>query len=416
MRESFRIAVRQFDSFESALRKQWADFVRHTGTALTLELVPMDLYALYHALFEVDALQNGDFDLAFINTDWLVQADRRNALVDLTAPLASDPPQDFPGGWSPSLLRLQSMRGHILGVPYHDGPETLIYRSDLFGDPTEQSAYEQLHGRDLHPPTTWEEFHQIARFFQRPQDGLYGTALAAFPDGHNTVYDFLLQLWTRGGELFDSKGRLALLSSEAEAAMAFYRAMLQDRSAIHPACHLFDSVAAGMAFAKGEVAMMVNWFGFAAMAQTSPESVVRGRVDLAPIPYSTGGASTSLNVYWLLCIPSGSPRVDLSYAFLRHCMSREMDQLLTLEGGVGCRRTTWRDPEVNAVIPFFHRLEEMHGNARELPALEIWPGIASLIDELIVEIIETQTPIPELLKETQANATRRGLDQIHRER
>jgi hypothetical protein len=58
----------------------------------------------------------------------------------------------------------------------------------------------------------------------------------------------------------------------------------------------------------------------------------------------------------------------------------------------------------------------MHGNARELPALEIWPGIASLIDELIVEIIETQTPIPELLKETQANATRRGLDQIHRER
>ena len=415
MRESFRIAVRQFDPFESALRKQWADFVRHTGTTLELELFPLDLHALHQSLFEGDALQNGTFDLAFINTDWLAQADRQNAVVDLSALLASDPPQDYPGGWSPSLLRLQSMQGRILGVPYHDGPETLIYRSDLFGDSKEQSAYVQLHGRDLHPPTTWEEFHQIARFFQRPLGGLYGAAFAAFPDGHNTVYDFLLQLWTRGGELFDSQGRLTLMTSEAEAALTFYRTMLQDGSATHPDCHHFDSVAAGMAFARGEVAMMVNWFGFAAMAQTIAESVVKGCVDLAPIPHSAGGASTSLNIYWLLCIPSGGPCADVSYEFLRHCMAREMDKLLTLEGGVGCRRTTWSDPEVNAVIPFCHRLEAMHKNARELPALEAWPQIASLIDELVVRVIQSQIPIPELLKDAQAAAARRGLARIPRE-
>lgn len=415
MRESFRIAVRQFEPFESAIRKQWADFVRQNGSALALKVIPMDLRALHHSLFEEQALKNGEFDLAFINTDWLVQADRQSAVLDLQALLHHNPPQDYPNGWSPSLLRLQSMNGRILGVPYHDGPETLIYRSDLFRDPKEQSAYARLHDKDLRPPETWEEFHQIARFFHRPYKGLYGAAFAAFPDGHNTVYDFLLQLWTRGGELFDSQDGLALISSQAEPALAFYRAVLRDRSATHPECQRLDSVGAGMAFAKGEVAMMINWFGFAAMAQTISESAVKDSVDVAPIPHSAGAASTSLNIYWLLCIPSGTKRAEVSYAFLRHCMSREMDKLLTLEGGVGCRRSTWADPEVNAIFPFFHRAEEIHRSARELPALEAWPQIASLIDELIVRVIQTEDPISDLLRDTQTTASRLGLVRIHRE-
>ena len=409
MRESFRIAVRQFEPFESALRKQWESFARKNGCALALDLVPMDLHALHHSIFEVQAQRNGDFDVAFINTDWLAQANRQNAVLDLSPFLQIDPPQNYPEGWSPSLLRLQSMHGRTLGVPYHDGPEALIYRSDLFEDPGEKAAYARLHGTDLRPPATWEEFHQIARFFQRPKSGLYGAVFAAFPDGHNTVYDFLLQLWTRGGELFDQKGNMKLMSSPAVAALNFYRALIHDHSSTHPECHRFDSVQAGMAFARGEVAMMVNWFGFAAMAQTISESAVKGCVELAPIPHSAGASTTSLNIYWLLSIPTGSPRAQMSYAFLRHCMSPEMDKLLTLEGAVGCRRSTWRDADVLAVVPFYHRLEEMHSHARELPATERWPEIASLIDELIQRVVQTQQPIHELLEDAQAAVSRMGL-------
>ena len=402
MRKSFRIAVRQFEPFESAIRKQWEIFAIQSATDLTLDLVAMDLHALYQALFEDAGLRRGDFDVAFLNTDWLALAERQNAVLDLEPFLIRNPPQDYPGGWSESLLRLQLVNHRVLGVPYHDGPETLIYRTDLFHDPAEQEAYFKLHGTQLRPPSTWEEFHQIARYFQRPKDGIYGTAFAAFPDGHNTVYDFLLQLWTRGGELFDERGRLSLASPQAAEALTFYRAMIQDRSATHPDCQVFDSVKAGMAFAAGEVAMMVNWFGFAAMAQTIASSSVKDCVDLAPIPHAEGASSTSLNIYWLLAIAAGSPRPDVSYAFLRHCMSPEMDQLLTLEGAVGCRKSTWTDPKVNRAIPFYHRLGELHKNARELPATEKWPQIASLIEELITRVVQTRIPIQELLEDTHA--------------
>jgi multiple sugar transport system substrate-binding protein len=404
MRNSFRVAVRKFDPFESAIRKQWECFAGQCASGLTLDLVAMDLHPLYGALLEDNGLQRGDFDVAFINTDWLAIADRQNAVLDLAPYISRNPPDDYPVGWAESLLRLQSVNNRVIGLPYHDGPETLIYRTDLFFDPAEQAAYFNLYGKALCPPTTWAEFRRIACFFQRPGDNLYGTAFAAFPDGHNTVYDFLIQLWTRDGELFDSSGKLALASPQAADALAFYRSMIQDQSETHPGCRDFDSVKAGLAFARGEVAMMVNWFGFAAMAQTIPTSGIRGCIDLAPIPHAEGAFSTSLNVYWLLVIAAGSPHADISYAFLRHCMSPEMDKLLTLEGGVGCRKSTWADPEVNQIIPFYHRLGELHENARELPAIEAWPQIASLIDEMIVLAIETETPIQQILEGAQARA------------
>ena len=402
MRNSFRIAVRQFDPFESAIRKQWESFAALANTRLTLEVVAMDLHALYCALFQENGLRLGVFDVALINTDWLALADRQSALLNLTPYLSRNPPQDYPVGWCDSLLRLQSAGDRVMGLPYHDGPETLIFRRDLFSDPVEQSAYFNLHGRELQPPSTWSEFHTVARFFQRPSDHLYGAAFAAYPDGHNTVYDFLLQLWTRGGELFDRRGRLSLLSPQAVDALTFYRSMILDRTATHPDCRAFDSVKSGLAFARGEVAMMVNWFGFAAMAQTIGGSAVKNCIDLAPIPHGEGSLSTSLNIYWLLAIAAGSPHARICYEFLRHCMTPEMDRLLTLEGAVGCRRSTWIDPEVSRAIPFFRRLEQLHANARELPRMEAWPQIASLIDELIAYVLQSETPVQQLLEEAHA--------------
>ena len=52
---------------------------------------------------------------------------------------------------------------------------------------------------------------------------MYGTVFAAFPDGHNTVYDFCLQLWSRGGDLTDANSAITLDTPQAAAALDFYR-------------------------------------------------------------------------------------------------------------------------------------------------------------------------------------------------
>ena len=399
--ETFRIAVRRFGPFESAIEKIWAAFEEETNSGLRLEFVPMDLHPLHEALFENGGLKNGDWDVTQINTDWLGEAHAAQALVDLRPWLEQRPPEEFPDGWTPSLLRVQAFGDVVFGLPFHDGPEVLIVRRDLFDNEAEQRAFRDRHGRDLRVPETWKEFREAARFFHRPDQNLYGTVFAAFPDGHNTVYDFALQTWTHGGELVNGAGRVVVDSAGARAGLEFYRSILNDTSAVHPRCREFDSVKSGLAFAAGEVALMVNWFGFAAMGEVVAESRVKGKVEIAPIPHAPGASSASLNCYWLYAVAAGSPHRETAYDFIRFAVSAENDRLLTLEGGIGCRKSTWRDAAVNRAAPYYHRLEELHRDARTLPRKANWAQLAEVIDRLVLETINTDRPVEEILREAQ---------------
>jgi multiple sugar transport system substrate-binding protein len=399
----FRIAVRKYPPFEQAIRAQWENFESKAQTGLQLDLVALDLHPLEDALFTSSGMRNGDWDVAFVATDWIATMYEQRCALDLAPLLRDDAPADYPQGWTDSLLRLQRIDEAVLGVPYHDGPECLIYRRDLFDDSRLRTLYQQQFGEALAPPVTWRDFHRIARFLHQPPRELYGTVFAAFPDGHNSVYDFLLQVWTRGGELFESTGSVRFDTPEAAQALSFYREILADKQAIHPDCLTLDSVAAGLAFAAGHVAMMINWFGFATMAHTSPDSAVQGRVGIADIPHEGKGTTASLNVYWILSIAAGSPHQPQAWSFLRHVLTPAMDKLTTISGAIGCRRSTWNDPDVNEAIPFYRHIEQLHANAREIPQRADWPRIASIIDRLVTDTITSDAPIEALLRQADAD-------------
>lgn len=400
-KRTFRIAARKYAAFESSIQSQWQSFEANNRTGLELEIASLDLHSLQDALLKSRGMTNGNWDIAFINTDWVSTIENQRAAIDLAPLLSADPPPGWPEGWAPSLRRLQHVEEKVLGIPYHDGPECMILRKDLFEDEVIRKRFKAQFARELGPPATWSEFHQLARFFQQPDRKLYGTGFAAFPDGHNTVYDFLLQLWTRGGELVDEQGNLQFCTREAEGALSFYRDILTDSSAVHPLCCELDSVRLGECFSAGELAMVINWFGFATSAHTAEDSHVRNCVEIGPIPSGPSGRSTSLNVYWLLSVPSGTAHPDVAWRFLRHVMTPEMDRLTTLSGAIGCRRSTWNDVEVNSRIPFYHRLAALHETAREIPMRDDWTRIAYKIDNLVTSAITTDTPIRQLLQNAQ---------------
>lgn len=399
--QSFRVAVRRYPAFERAIEQQWAAFERSARTGLRLEIGAFEVQELEHELLSSAALKDGAWDVCFVNTDWVASLHQQSGVIDLAPMLASSPPPDWPDGWTPSMRRLQCIDGAVLGMPYHDGPECLILRKDLFCDPVRQERFRALTGRDLAAPRTWQEFQETAVFFSDPARDLYGTAFAALPDGHNSVYDFLLQLWTRGGELFAPDGAVRFDTEEAERALEFYRAILGDASAVHPRCREMDSVRLGQSFAAGELAMMVNWFGFATAAHADAGSKVRDKVMVAPIPSESGHKSVSLNVYWLLAIAAGSPHANAAWKFLRHAATPQMDRLTTMAGAIGCRRSTWSDAAVNRSVPFYSAMHELHEQARELPRRADWPQIAAEIDRLVVTTLATDQPVRELLREAE---------------
>lgn len=385
-----RIAVRRFGPFESAIAKQFADFQRTTGVAATLEIVSLDLNPLHEALFAQRGLATGEWDLALLSTDWIAEAQAARLVADLRPYLASEPIADFPHGWTPSLLKPLDFAGGIWGMPYHDGPECLIVRKDL------------LAAAGLAIPNTWAAFRETARALHDPDQGRYGTVLALFPDGHNSFYDFCIHCWTRGGEPFDADGRPDLCTLQAAAALDFIRSLALDPLAIAPGAEALDSVQAGLLFCDGKVGLMANWFGFAAFAETSPDSKVRGLVDVAPLPRGENGSSVSLNVFWLIAIAAGCRNKELAWQLLRHVATPAMDKLTTTEGAIGVRRSTWADPDINYTIPYFHALDSLHEQARSLPAHPRLSAIAHAVDRLLARATATTTASAELLADAQS--------------
>ena len=188
MSDALRVAIRKFGPFESAIAKQYADFQAATGCSLRLEPVALDLNPLFETLFARGGLKDGTWDIAFIVTDWIAEAVAEGALLDLAPRMREQPVPDYPTGWAPSLTRFQSFGDAVYGLPYHDGPECLVYRRDLFADPAEQAAFAKQHGRPLavpahlgrvrdggpllHPTGSRAVGHHLRRLPGRPQHRL----------------------------------------------------------------------------------------------------------------------------------------------------------------------------------------------------------------------------------------------------
>ncbi|MNI76929.1 hypothetical protein D3C73_1331880 [compost metagenome] len=147
--------------------------------------------------------------------------------------------------------------------------------------------------------------------------------------------------------------------------------------------------------------MMINWFGFAGMCEVDANSKVKGKVGVDLLPAAAGKASASLNVYWLYTIAKGSKNKDVAYDFLKFATNTKQDKLLTLEGGIGCRLSTWKDPEVNEIIPYYHKLEQLHEVANMLPQHKNWTQIAKIIDEMVLKAMHSPEESSSLIEAAQ---------------
>ncbi|MGF7230416.1 extracellular solute-binding protein [Arachidicoccus sp.] len=397
-----RIAVRRFAPFEYALEKIWHSFAMQTGCNLDLEFCSMDLPELHQTLFEENGLTNGKWDIVQISSDWILEGINAKTIENLSPFILAKEEKNYLENWPTSLLRSQTFESNIYGIPFHDGPECLIYRKDLFESEENKATFRERFGKELTLPQNWESYFQIANFFSDLESNLYGTALAAFPDGHNVVYDFCIQIWSRGGDFIKADNSININIPQTIEGLTYYRNLIQSKNIIHPESKNFDSVKLGQAFAKGEVAMTINWFGFAAYAQLEGAPNIKNNIGVYQIPTDGKTKSISPNSYWMYSIAKGCQNKSIAYDFISFATNLFNDCLLTLEGGIGCRYSTYENKEINQKISFFYQLEKLHGNAVELPNIPTWPRVAHQIDNLMQQVINTHIPIEKLVEEAQS--------------
>lgn len=406
MPTDLRLLARPFEGFEAALETQIEAFTDAIDEDVSIERVHRPLPEI-HEEYVAGGGFDGEFDLFLCLSDWLPALADAGFLTPLSDRVAERPPPDWPGGWAESMRGLMRYGGDLYGIPYHDGPECFHYRTDLFENVREQEAFREAYGRPLHVPKTWDEFVEVAEFFTRPDEGLWGTVVAALPDGHNDVYDFLIQLWSRGGEVFE-EGEPAFQREPGVDALQFYHDLIHTHEVAPPESVEMESVESGQFWANGNAAMMWNWAGFGALAE-DPESEVFGNVGYGLIPRAAtpAGRHTSLTVNYGLTVPASSAHPDLAYEFVRHTASPEMDKVTTTGGASGCRLSTWTDPDVLREGSFYSIITEINtSTVNTLPAIPEYTTFNEILNEAVEAVVVERSASPEAALEEAAERTR----------
>ncbi|MGA8042062.1 MAG: extracellular solute-binding protein, partial [Terracidiphilus sp.] len=135
---TLRIALRNYADFENALQEE-AHLFEAVNAGVVVELVPLGIHDLYNAAIKGGGLRSGEFDLALLCSDWLAECVAKDAVEDLHTWHSQRSVANWPTGWSPTLVRPLLFGKQLSALPWHDGPECLVYRSDLFMDPNRRA-------------------------------------------------------------------------------------------------------------------------------------------------------------------------------------------------------------------------------------------------------------------------------------
>ncbi|MCS7459803.1 sugar ABC transporter substrate-binding protein [Paenibacillus doosanensis] len=393
-----RLISREFAGFEASFGVQAEHFEKLSGWRVEREFE--EIHKLYDRMVTSREALSGAHDLFLCVTDWLPEAIREGLLLPLDRFLQEDPPEGWPDAWAPSMRGLQTGEdGRIYGIAYHDGPEMFIYRSDLFTDGEERLAFAREYGYPLDVPATWKQFVDVAKFFTRPEQGMYGAVTASFPDGHNNVYDFLIHLWSRGGHLLTPDGKAAFQHEAGREALQFLVDLIHKHRVVPPEALEMDSVRSGDYFAQGGAAMMWNWAGFAAVADMPHMSKITGKVRTGLIPKGDGpqGRHMSLNIYWILGIAAGSRNPEAAYRFIKETASAEMDKATSLCGGNGTRLSTWRDEEVRRQFPYYEHIERVHQQVNSPPPIPEYPAMNEVLSHMVNDALRLKKDVASAL-------------------
>ena len=253
--------------------------------------------------------------------------------------------QLFPNAWA----EISSYNGHYYGYPFTALTTYLCYRKDLLADPASQRAFRDHYHRELRPPATWQEYLDLAEFFNRPSDHFYGTYIQG-KQGLALWYEWLNLSYSFGGNILDAPhgwqyGDIVVNSPQNVAATEQY---LRAMKFSPPDTLKYGWMEAQNALQQGSVFMGLLWNDQAPFLEDPAQSKVAGKIGYALIPSNTGRPFTQLEGLTYL-ITAGSQHPREAYKFLEWAMSQPVQVAQTLHGSSSVLRATYDDPAVKGL-------------------------------------------------------------------
>lgn len=245
-------------------------------------------------------------------------------------PALTDPDWFNLADFSPQVLRLCQVEGHLLSLPFDFSAPVFLYRKDLF----------ERYGIDV--PQTYAELVTMKRQLQAALDG-DGIAMDAFTtrttvgSGDNTWTVFPV-IRAYGGQLFDERWQPRFNTPEVVSALRVYRDMVTGPGS--PRDNLTQHFTEQRRLLRdGKLASAIFASHIFAYLNDAEQSAIAGKWDAAPPPAGPAGRFTSPWA-WAFAINAGSKQPQAAWLFMQWAASAETAALLG--AGVGpARRSAW---------------------------------------------------------------------------
>ncbi|MBC8099924.1 MAG: extracellular solute-binding protein, partial [Armatimonadetes bacterium] len=211
------------------------------------------------------------------------------------------------------------------------------YRKDLFEDAQNMADFEAKYGYALAVPQTWAELRDIAEFFTRPDEGLYGAGVYTQIDYDAITMGFENVFFSYGANWGDADNNVLGVanSPEAVAALELYRELY---SFAPPGTNNAFFAEMNDVFITGQAAMIMNYFAFFPALYNASINPYRDVTGYFPMPTgpdggryaALGGQGISINSY------ISDERKQASYDFIEWFAQEEIQMNWAALGGYTC--------------------------------------------------------------------------------
>jgi multiple sugar transport system substrate-binding protein len=335
------------------LQQLVADYEAETGIKVTVVQEPWGSFG--DRFFTEMAAQGDAWDMVIGDSQWLGQGATQGHYVELT---------DFmnENGISESVTEATltyygeypAGSGQYWGFPTEGDADGWAYRRDLFENPDEMAAFEAEYGYPLDVPQDYGQLMDIAKFFTRPDDGLYGVAIYTQKDYdaitmgvENTMFS-----WGANWQNADNETLGVVNSPEAIAAVEFYKELYDCCQA--PGLSNAFYTETNDAFIGGQSVMTMNYFAFFPALANPEVNPYAENTGFFPNPKGpTGDQYAALGGQGMSVISYISPeRQQAALDFIKWFAQEDVQQKWAELGGYTCNAKVLQSDAFLNAAPF----------------------------------------------------------------
>ena len=350
----------------------------HPGIRVKAEALPWS--SDEQRQFLVINLEGGNpgFDVMMLDCIWVPEFARAGWILDLTDRLAAGELDAH----FPAAAAAARFRGREWALPWFMNVGLLYYRADLLA---------KYHLRV--PETQAEMVAAIRRVRAGERNPRLEGYLWQGKQYEGLVVNALETFWAAGTEVLGPDGRAFPDPERAAGALAFLRGLIEQ--GLSPRwVTAADEEITRRAFGQGEAVFLRSW-PYAADLFELPDSPVRGKVGLAPLPrHDTGTPAPGSTGGSHLAVTRATRHPEAALALVRFLTGERAQRMMAESGAVKpSRPALYHEPALVRAFPSLPRIHDLTLAGRPRPVTPVYVMLSTVLQpELSAALVGVRSP------------------------